>query len=233
MRQYLWISTFNGKAQCSDTEMLYYFVSYIVIDFFLRTEAVETESPDAKRKREQMEAAQEETRKKRRRRSDEEDERRSNEKERVEQKKREEMEARSVGMDLENNCQEDPVVGSESVVDGHVVGGGDGEVVGDGVEEPVGDDDLEGAGSDGDLEGAGSDGVLEGAGSDEEEDAAGEFLQGKAARDKRREEKEEGITAQIPINLLELTAELAVMEGLSERQHLFMIAGVYELCGES
>ena len=169
-----------------------------------------------------MEAAEEETRGKRRRRSDEEDERRSKEKKRVEHKLREEEEARRYGMDLENNYEEDPVVGSESVVDGHVIGGGDGEVVADGVEEPVGD---------GDPVGAGSDPV--GAGSDEEEDAAGEYLRVKAAREGRHEEKEEGITAQIPINLLELTAELAVIEGLSERQHLFMIAGVYELCGES
>ena len=61
----------------------------------------------------------------------------------------------------------------------------------------------------------------------------GQELQGQAEDRRRKEEKEEGILARLPVNLLELTAEMAVMEGLSQRQHMFLIAGVYKLCGKS
>ena len=152
-------------------------------------------------------------------RSEKEEDRRIREMERKEKERREEQEARRDGLAIENSSSGD-LVGAEMVVVGQVQGGGKGEAGqepgggGEAVQEPVGGDDQAEC-------------------SDEEEDAVGQVLQEQAVHMRRKEEKEEGILARLPINLLELTAEMAVMEGLSERQHMMMIAAVYELCGKS
>ena len=64
------------------------------LSIFLRTEPVETESPDARRRIELREMAREVTRRRQERRCDRDKERRIREEERREKEKREEQEAR-------------------------------------------------------------------------------------------------------------------------------------------
>ena len=172
---------------------------------------MEAEGHDARRERREL--AREVTRRRQERRSDGDEERRIREEERKEKEKREEQEARRQGMDIENNV----VSLEEDVILGVVEGVGEGEA----VHDPAGGEGV-----------AAGEGGEAAAASDEEEDSVGQELEKQAENMRRKEEKEEGILAKMPVNLLELTAELAVSEGLSERQHMFMIAGVYELCGE-
>ena len=160
------------------------------------------------------EAAQEAVRRRQEVRSDKEEERRVREVERKEKEQREEQRARREGMAMGNNNTGD-LVGAERVEVGLVQGGGEGEA----VQKPAG-------GGEEQQEAAGS--LAEGS---DEEDVVGLLLNEQAVH-MMRKEKEEGILARVPINLLELTAEMAVLEGLSQRQHMFMIAAVYELCGK-
>ena len=174
---------------------------------------------EARGVREVREAAKEAVKRRKELRLEKEEERMVKEVERKEKERREEQEAMRQGMAIENNNPGDPV-GAEVMEAGLVQGGGEGEALeeppggGEAVQEPTG-------------------GADQAEGSEEEEDVVGLVLQDQAEYARRKEEKEEGILARMPINLLELTAELAVLEGLSERQHMFLIAGVYELCGKS
>ena len=47
---------------------------------------------------------------------------------------------------------------------------------------------------------------------------------------RNREEDQDGIPVIVPKNLLELTANIAVTEGLTERQHQMMTAAFYRCC---
>ena len=151
-----------------------------------------------------METESAEARRRRRRRqekrSEKDVERRIREVKRKEKERREEQQARKDGMAVKNNNTGD-IMGAEMVDVGLVQGGGEGEA----GQGPAG-------------------GEEQAHGSEEEEDELGQKLQDQA--EDRRKEKEEGILARLPVNLLELTAEMAVMEGLSQRQHIFLIAGV-------
>ena len=112
-----------------------------------------------------------------------------------------------------NTCD---IVGAEMVDIGLVQGGGEGEA----GQGPAGGDEAAGGGE-------------QAHGREEEEDELGQELQDQAVDRRRKEEKEEEILARLSVNLFKLTAEMAVVEGLTERQHMFLIAGVYKLCGKS
>ena len=68
---------------------------------------------------------------------------------------------------------------------------------------------------------------------DGSEDDMAKLMEIEFRRARKKKEQEEGIEARIPVNILELTAGLAMLEGISERSHLFMVAAFYIHCGEN